>query len=40
MFDEREETVEMVEALKDMFVVVCFMRGVKSGRQRGGAFYT
>ena len=39
-FDEREETVERVEALIDMFMVVCFMRRVKDGRRRGGAFYT
>ena len=39
-FDEREEKVERVEALIDMFVVVCFVRGVKGGRWRDGAFYT
>ena len=36
----REETVERVEALMDMFVVVCFTRGVKGGRWRDGVFYT
>ena len=40
MFDEREEIVEMVEASIDMFVVVCFTRGGKNGRWRGGVFYT
>ena len=39
MFDEREETVEMVEASIDMFVVVCFTRGVKNRRRRDEAFY-
>ena len=39
MFMEREKTVEMVEALMDMFVVACFTRGVKNGRQRDEVFY-
>ena len=39
-FNEREEKVKRVEALIDIFVVVCFVRGVKGGRWRDGAFYT
>ena len=30
MFDEREETEEMMEASIDMFVVACFMRGLRA----------
>ena len=29
-FGEREETVERVEALIDMFVVACFTRGLRA----------
>ena len=40
MFDEREETVEMVEASIDMFMVFCSMRRVRNGKQRDEVFYT
>ena len=40
MFDKREETVEMVEVSIDMFVVVCFTRRVRNGKQRGEVSYT
>ena len=34
-FDEREKTVEMVEASIDMFVVVCFYEGDEGRKTEG-----
>ena len=38
-FGEREETVERVEALIDIFMVDCFYEEVKGGRWRDEVFY-
>ena len=35
MFDRREEIVEMVEALIDMFVVVCFYEESEEWKTEG-----